>query len=181
MGFCFFNNVAIATRYAQKAYGVSRVLIVDWDVHHGNGTQHSFYDDGSVLYFSTHQYPYYPGTGHAGEVGEGAGRGLTVNVPMASGDGDTEYLGVFEQVLVPAADKFRPDLVVISAGFDAHKDDPLAGMALTESGYAALTRIVAGIARKHSHGRILSCLEGGYDLSALAASVEQHLLTLLAA
>jgi acetoin utilization deacetylase AcuC-like enzyme len=181
MGFCLFNNVAIATRYIQRHYDVKRVLIVDWDVHHGNGTQHVFYDDGSVLFFSTHQYPYYPGTGRAAEIGEGDGRGLTINVPMPVGQGDKEYQEVFENVLVPAADKFCPEFIIISAGFDAHIEDPLAGMALTEGGYTQLTNIVAGVARKYCHGRILSCLEGGYNLTALAASVEQHLLSLLAA
>lgn len=181
MGFCFFNNIAIAARYLQRAYEIQRVLIVDWDVHHGNGTQHTFYKDSSVLFFSTHQYPHYPGTGRVEERGEGSGEGMTVNVPMRAGQGDQAYEDVFHKVLIPAADQFRPDFVLISAGFDAHRDDPLASMGLTEDGYAALTRIVADIARRHAQGRLLSSLEGGYDLRALAGSVERHLGELLAA
>ncbi len=181
MGFCLLNNVAIAARYAQKKHGLSRILIVDWDVHHGNGTQHSFEDDPSILFFSTHQFPHYPGTGRESERGRGAGEGATVNVPMESGEGDDEYRAVFHNVLVPAAEKFKPELVIISAGFDAHKDDPLASMGLTETGYAELTGIVAGIATTHAQGRILSSLEGGYNLTALAASVDAHVRALLAA
>ncbi|MFQ5991261.1 MAG: histone deacetylase [Nitrospiraceae bacterium] len=181
MGFCLFNNVAVAARYLQRVHRISRVLIVDWDVHHGNGTQHVFYDDPSVLFFSTHQYPYYPGTGHAAEQGEGKGEGLTINVPMSPGQGDDEYRDIFERLLVPAADEFKPDFVLISAGFDAHLDDPLASMALTEGGYGTLTNIVANIAKRHSHGRVLSCLEGGYNLKALVASVEEHVTGLLRA
>jgi len=181
MGFCLFNNVAIAASYVQKKYGLTRVLIVDWDVHHGNGTQHSFEDDPSVLFFSTHQYPHYPGTGRVTERGRGAGGGFTINVPMEAGEGDEAYRAVFQKSLVPAANAFKPEFVIISAGFDAHKDDPLASMGLTEEGYADLTGIVAGIAKGHAGGRMLSSLEGGYNLTALAASVDRHIQALLAA
>ncbi|MCZ6697099.1 MAG: histone deacetylase [Acidobacteria bacterium] len=179
MGFCLFNNIAVAARHAQMRHKIERVAIVDWDVHHGNGTQHMFEADGSILYFSTHQYPYYPGSGGPQERGHGEGEGLTINVPMALGSGDAEYVRVFRETLRPALDRFRPGIILISAGFDAHRDDPLAGMALTESGYADLTRLLIDSARDHCNGRIVSLLEGGYDLRALGASVESHLKALL--
>jgi acetoin utilization deacetylase AcuC-like enzyme len=175
MGFCLFNNIAIAARYAQEKYNLRKILIVDWDVHHGNGTQESFYGDNSIFYFSTHQYPYYPGTGSLNEIGVGEGKGFTLNMPLRAGSGDSEYIDIFKNKLVPSADNFKPDFIMISAGFDAHKDDPLAGMELSDEGYVELTKIIKEIAEKYCQGRILSVLEGGYNLDALARSIYKHI------
>ena len=180
MGFCLINNVAVAARYLQQRHHLERVLIVDFDVHHGNGTQEIFYDDPSVFYFSTHQYPYYPGTGAASEIGSGAGSGTTLNVPLAAGVGDAEIIAAFRDQLMPAAERFEPQFILVSAGFDAHRDDPLAQLAVTEAGYAALTAILRDLAERHAGGRLVSVLEGGYQLDALARSVAAHVGALAA-
>ncbi|MFL5250984.1 MAG: histone deacetylase [Myxococcales bacterium] len=170
MGFCLFNNVAVAAAEAH-ARGLSRVLCVDWDVHHGNGTQHSFYARPDLLFMSTHQWPLYPGTGHESETGTAAGAGFTVNVPLPPGCGDADYAAAFADLLLPLADEYKPELVLVSAGFDAHRDDPLANMDVTSDGFAALCGAVKEVADKHCKDRIVLTLEGGYDLEALARSV----------
>ena len=172
MGFCLFNNVAIAANFARKNYGVERVLIVDWDLHHGNGTQHSFEEDPSVLYFSTHQYPYYPGTGAFEEIGRGEGRGYTINVPLSTGHGNGEYAALLEQVLMPVASDYHPELILVSAGFDTYEYDPLGGMEVTPEGFAALTRALMRMAEADCGGRLVMTLEGGYHLGGLRESVK---------
>jgi len=175
MGFCLYNNVAVAARAVQAAGSCERVLIVDWDVHHGNGTQHSFWDDPSVLYFSTHQFPFYPGTGAAEEAGGGKGRGFNVNVPWPAGMGDADHLSAFDRLLLPIARSFSPDLVLVSAGFDAAAGDLLGGMRVSPGGYAALTERLLSLA----DGRLVLALEGGYNLDAIARSAAACLRVLL--
>lgn len=175
MGFCLFNNVAILARYLQKQHGLERIAIVDWDVHHGNGTQHAFEADASVMYVSLHQYPYYPGTGAASDTGVGAGRGTTLNCPMPAGAGDSAYESAFATQVLPALDVFAPDAVLISAGFDAHADDPLADIHLSTRMFGWMTDRLRETADRHAGGRVLSLLEGGYHLDRLAACVALHL------
>lgn len=171
MGFCLFNNVAIAAKYALAEYQLERILIIDFDLHHGNGTQDAFYDDPRVLYISTHQYPFYPGTGSVEETGTGAGRGTTVNIPLPAGCGDAEYSAVFEQIIVPAARRFEPQLILVSAGYDAHWADELALMEVSVAGFARMVAVITGLADERCSGRLVFSLEGGYHLAALAASV----------
>jgi acetoin utilization deacetylase AcuC-like enzyme len=171
MGFCLFNNVAVAVERARHLHGVERVAILDWDVHHGNGTQAAFWTDPDVLFVSLHQYPFYPGTGAASERGGGAGEGATVNIPLGAGSGDAEYAQAFEEVVVPAIRIFGPELLVVSAGFDAHWDDPLAMMQVTTGGFRRMARLAGELAGELCEGRLALVLEGGYNLQSLSDSV----------
>ena len=175
MGFCLFNNVAIAAECARKRHGIERVLIVDWDVHHGNGTEHTFYDSPDVSYFSIHQFPHYPGSGAAGDDGTGEGEGFTVNIPLPAGAGDKEYIAAFNDRFLPAAREFRPEFILISAGFDAHRSDPLSAMQVTEDGYRRMTRMLCELADETAAGRVVSFLEGGYDLTAMPRAAGVHI------
>jgi len=179
MGFCLFNNVAVAAAHARAAHGLERVLIVDWDVHHGNGTQDIFYEDGQVHFLSVHRYPFYPGTGAADETGSGAGLGAIHNVPLKFGITRTKFRDAFRSALEKQADHCKPELILISAGFDAHTNDPIGSLGLESEDFGALTQDVIDVAKVHCRGRIISLLEGGYDLDALAESVEVHLSGLL--
>jgi len=179
MGFCLFNNIAVAARYARRKHAAERVLIVDWDVHHGNGTQDIFYEDGHVLFFSTHQSPWYPGTGARNETGEGAGAGKIINCPFSAGSGRAEIAGAFREQLLPAAKAFQPDLVLISAGFDSRINDPLGHFLLTDADFRELTALLLDLAAKFCDGRLVSVLEGGYNLEGLALASEAHVRALM--
>ena len=178
MGFCLFNNVGVIARYAQDVKNIQKIFIFDWDVHHGNGTQHSFYKDSSIYYSSIHQYPFYPGTGGVDETGTGDGLGSNLNLPMQAYSCDADYINAIEHKLIPVIQKFNPDLIIISAGFDAHENDPLAQINLSTDCYGKMTQKLMEIANDVCNGRILSMLEGGYDYSALADSVQLHVETL---
>jgi acetoin utilization deacetylase AcuC-like enzyme len=179
MGYCLFNNVAIAARYLQEKYNLEKILIVDWDVHHGNGTQDIFYEDGSVFFFSTHQWPWYPWSGSADETGAGPGKGTTLNAPLPAGSGDKEVIEAFEQKLWPKVNQFKPDFVLISAGFDSRNTDPLGRFRVTDAGFKKLTQIMKQMANDHADGRLVSMLEGGYSLEGLSQAVPAHVSELM--
>lgn len=170
MGFCLFNNIAIAAAWA-RSQGLERIAIVDWDLHHGNATQHSFEEDDHLLYISTHLYPYFPGTGSLDETGSGKGRGYTINLPMGPGQDDQIYTAIFQLLVLPVLGEFEPELILVSAGFDTHRQDPMRGMAVSEEGYAAMTRLLMLAADELCGGRLVLCLEGGYNIQAEARSV----------
>lgn len=178
MGFCFFNTIACVAEWLRERPGVERVFVYDFDVHHGNGTQHLFEERDDVYYASIHRYPFYPGTGAAGEIGSGAGRGFTKNIPVSGGEGDAAFLGATEDEIVRIIDDYRPNAILLSAGFDAHRRDPLGGMRVSEQAYGDITRRMVECAERWCDGRILSLLEGGYDLEALAASTAEHVIAL---
>ncbi|NBU98367.1 MAG: histone deacetylase [Spirochaetia bacterium] len=177
MGFCIFNNIAITAKYIQKK-GFKKIAIIDWDVHHGNGTENTFYDDDSVLFISTHQYPFYPGSGSESDTGTGKGRGYNINIPMQRGSGISEFIKAFDNKIIPSLENFIPDFILISAGFDAHINDPLANLELTTKSYEIFTEKLMSIAKQYCENRIISFLEGGYDLKALSESVEAHISVL---
>lgn len=179
MGFCLFNNVAIAAKYLQSKYNLKKILIIDWDVHHGNGTQNIFYEDPSVLYFSIHKYPYYPGTGNKNEKGNRDGTGYTINLPISGSIEPIEYINLFKDVINGAVKEFAPEFVIISAGFDAYKYDPIGGLGLDCSNFSELTEIVVQLAQECCNGHVLSCLEGGYNLADLPLCIEAHLNALI--
>lgn len=179
MGFCLFNNIAVGAAYLINNYDVNRILIVDWDLHHGNGTQHMFYDTDKVFYISTHQFPYYPGTGAANEIGIGEGEGFTLNIPMNPGMGDQEYIKIFFELLKPVIDQYTPKIILVSAGFDTHIADPLGGMAVTPKGFQNLTKLLNELADEHCGGKIIYILEGGYNLEGLWHSVSAVIQELL--
>lgn len=175
MGFCLFNNVAVAAAYALDELGLDRVMIVDWDLHHGNGTQHTFYDTDRVLYFSTHMFPYYPGSGDLQELGSGNGEGYTVNVPLSGGVNDEAYAAIFNDLLAPIARQYKPEMIMVSAGYDIYVADPLGTMAVTAAGFAYMTRVLKGLAEELCGGRMLLTLEGGYNLEGLREGVQATL------
>jgi len=170
-GFCLFNNIAIGARYGLKHLGMERILILDWDLHHGNGTQHSFYDTDQVLYCSTHQYPLYPGTGSLKEIGTGTGEGYTLNVPLPGGQGDQDFARIMDELVAPVARQYRPDCIMVSAGYDTHVLDPLGGMAVTTAGFACMARVMVDLATELCEGRLVLALEGGYNLQGLTDGV----------
>jgi len=178
MGFCLFNNIAIGAAHCLDVLGLARVAIVDWDVHHGNGTQHAFEGEPRVLYCSVHQYPYYPGSGAADEQGDGAARGTTVNCPLPAGSGDAAYRAAFETRILPALERFRPQLLLLSAGFDAADDDPLAGQRVSGAGFRWMGEQLVAVAERHAGGRLISLLEGGYNTASLGRRVVDHLRVL---
>lgn len=178
MGFCLFNNVAIAAEFLLYKHGLKRILIVDWDLHHGNGTQNSFYSRNDVLYFSTHQYPHYPGSGHWSEVGHNSGKGYTVNVPLSAGKDDSDFLFIYKAILAPIVEEYSPEFILVSAGFDIYKNDPLGGMKISAPGFGALAYDLIKLAQRFSNRKILFTLEGGYDLQGLRDGVKEVLLQL---